>query len=275
MAERIVNDYSSQLDGAWASGASPAAAATFGVDSITDDFGDAIPSTGEFRIRLEDEICRVTRVGAGALQLVVVERGAEGTTAAAHADNTPFEAVVTAASFNGLQGGLIDRAVAAPFSPANLASVAVIGAANRGRFCRVIVPKTGTLMDLSVFIGTSSGNIDGGVYDTQSTRNRLWSTGSIASPGTGWRNLGDPNLAVVEGQSLDFGVAADNNTVTFGRQLLAAATASALPAGYWPGDGANPRLSMYKETVFPLPGTITEATLIDDVYLPFIMARVV
>lgn len=95
LLERIVNDYASQLNGAFASGVSPAVGGDFPVDSTLNDFGDEIPTLGKFRIRIEDEILIATREGAAASNLKVIERGAENTSAAAHPDNSPVEAVIT------------------------------------------------------------------------------------------------------------------------------------------------------------------------------------
>jgi hypothetical protein len=104
--ERLVNDYASTLTVAWASGASPAAGADFDVAAVVDDWGNALPATGQFRLRIEDEIVVVTRDGAAAGKLKVVTRGAEVSAAAAHASGTAIEALPTAAGMALFRGAV-------------------------------------------------------------------------------------------------------------------------------------------------------------------------
>jgi hypothetical protein len=99
---------------------------------------------------------------------------------------------------------------------------------------RVIVPRTGTLRDLMVFIGTASGNVRGAVYDigatTNAVRTRIWDGASTPAT-TGWMSLGDPALPVVAGTHLDFAVMADNTAVTIGRRSVTNSSL-VLPAGF-------------------------------------------
>ena len=109
--------------------------------------------------------------------------------------------------------------VAASFDPRHVSDNDG-GAANDMIGCRVVVPTTGTLHDLTIYISTSAGNIDVGIYSTAATRARLYSTGSIACPaGGGWRNVGDPALAVTAGDQYDFCVA-QSAGATFAIQAL-------------------------------------------------------
>lgn len=63
-------------------------------------------------------------------------------------------------------------------------------AANTLRAARVVMPFTGTLFDLSIFVGTASGNIIAGIYSTAATRVSQFNTGSIALAGTNaWQIL--------------------------------------------------------------------------------------
>lgn len=96
--------------------------------------------------------------------------------------------------------------------------------------CRYVVPKTGTLHDLAIYVGTSSGNIEVGILDTTATtRNRLYTTGSIAAPaGNSWRVVGDPALSVTQGDHIDLYMSADNTTVTVMR------TQTGGPVGFTP-----------------------------------------
>lgn len=83
--EQFTNDASSVLDG--------------GIDATqtTLDVIDAskFPTTGDFRIRIEDEILKVTGVAS---ETFTVVRGQEGTTGAAHSDGDDVDHIVTAVS---------------------------------------------------------------------------------------------------------------------------------------------------------------------------------
>lgn len=61
---------------------------------------------------------------------------------------------------------------------------------NTVRAGRISVPFTGTLFDLSVYVGTASGNIIAGIYDTTSTRASLYNCGSTPMAGSSaWQIL--------------------------------------------------------------------------------------
>lgn len=151
----------------------------------------------------------------------------------------------------------------AGMSPFLLGATGTSTAANGSFGVRCIVPRTGTLRDLSVLIATSSGNIDVGVYDdTATTRNRLWSSGSTASPGTGWRTIGDPQISVVAGQHIDLVIAADNATAAFGRFSMGTLIPGDLPSGFFVSpNGASPKLSWEKTSNFPIAATLSESSM--------------
>lgn len=65
------------------------------VTSLTVTDGSAFPSDMDFRIIIDDEIMKVTQVATNTL---TVERGVEGTSAAAHSDTADVAAIVTAQS---------------------------------------------------------------------------------------------------------------------------------------------------------------------------------
>src|SRR3954447_7739832 len=119
----------------------------------------------------------------------------------------------------------------APCEPQVINNSAAMTAANQTRACRVIVPKTGTLVDLYCFISTTGGNVLGAVYDTgeaattqggapSALRTKLWEGASVAAAADSWRKLGDPNLPVKAGQALDFAVMADGTVATIARASL-------------------------------------------------------
>lgn len=136
--------------------------------------------------------------------------------------------------------------------------------ANQARGCRVVMPKSGTLSSIAIYLGTSSGNVDVGVYSTAATRLKLWSLGSTATSGltaNAWNSVGNPALTVVQGEQYDFTVALDNATATVGESSLAAGGMGILPTGYLPGPAAAPKLNWVVPTSFPLPASFTEAAI--------------
>lgn len=61
---------------------------------------------------------------------------------------------------------------------------------NTIRAARMVAPFSGTLYDLSVFVGTASGNISAAIYDSGTTRSLLYNCGSTAMAGTNaWQTL--------------------------------------------------------------------------------------
>lgn len=156
-------------------------------------------------------------------------------------------------------------------------SLVVLGA-NTAYGCRVIIPKTGVLHDLAAYVGVSSGNVDIGVYDTTlTTRNKLYSSGSIACPAAnGWRIFADPALYVTAGQHLDLVLVPDNATASFLRFATGAANAWWLPTGFLTSPlGGIPKWHWSKVTTFPLPATLAESALAQDQTFIQIIARVV
>ncbi len=106
---------------------------------------------------------------------------------------------------------------------------------------RVVIPITGTLHDLAVFIATSAGNLDIGIFDTSATtRNRLYHSGAVVSPGTGWRIIGDPALAVTAGTNYDFVIVSSSASTAFIRMTSGTTPQSTLPANFLPGGGGTP-----------------------------------
>jgi hypothetical protein len=141
--------------------------------------------------------------------------------------------------------------------------------ANSLRLCRAIVPRTGRLRDLIVYVGTSSGNYIGSVYDSgdadaADARTLLWTSGSQpCGAANGWRIIGDPNLAVVAGQHLELGVMADNTTASLGRVQVSASGAQ-LPAGFGvsPGGVASGKLfGAHAAASFAAPASIADADI--------------
>jgi hypothetical protein len=160
------------------------------------------------------------------------------------------------------------------------------GAVNTANHCfgvRVVMPISGTLHDLAIWVGTSSGNIEVGILDTTATtRGRSYTTGSIACPvsssGVGWRVVGDPALAVTAGAEYDFYLGADNATATFLRLVAvpSIALSALLPSSYIPvAGGALPKLA-WDFTGFPMTNGVAEASLTSagNTIQPLIIGRI-
>lgn len=154
-------------------------------------------------------------------------------------------------------------AIAAPGGSPEATSSTTAGAANRMLGARVVIPRTGTLGALYVPVNTTSGNLQGGIYDvgatTSAVRTRLWAGASTASA-SGWLNLGNPALAVTKGQHLDFVVQVDNNTVTVGRRTFGTTAWSQLPTGAAAVAGVEYKLGWFRDPgSYALSATLAEA----------------
>lgn len=93
-----------------------------------------------------------------------------------------------------------------------------VGGVNAGRGARVMMAETGFLRDVSCLIQTQSGNVNIVITDTgqanatHTSRTVLAAKGSTACPAAGAWLTYDPDIAVLQGQTMDFLVAADNST---------------------------------------------------------------
>lgn len=89
--------------------------------------------------------------------------------------------------------------------------------ANQANLVALVMLRKATITGYRFLIGTSSGNLDVGIYDSAFTR--LWSRGSFASPGTGAREVlisaGSPTTLTLTPGLYYTAFAADNTTVTF------------------------------------------------------------
>ena len=168
-------------------------------------------------------------------------------------------------------------AFVAPYDP-RFVTLAAAHSANEIRGTRVIIPRTGRLRDVTVWIGTSSGNVAAAVYDTTgTTRNRLATSGSVAAGSSGaWQIVFDPDLAVTAGDQIDLVVGADNGTVTFGRASSTVSSGiSDLPNGFLvaPLGGFN-KVMWSATSSFAPPATLSEGSMSNSNAGPFIMARI-
>lgn len=176
-------------------------------------------------------------------------------------------------------GGFPENLVA-PYHPL-LATSVQTNTINTLFGCRVVVPKSGQLRDLAVYVGTQSGNIIGAVYDTgdalAASRTKLWDSGSVAvGSANAWQVIGDPNVAVTKGQQLDLMVATDNATAAFGRATLIAGGQATLPSGFFaPTGGATGKLAFrVSPGSFTAPSTVAEGSVAAIGSQFLIMARI-
>jgi hypothetical protein len=118
---------------------------------------------------------------------------------------------------------------------------ATVGAANNAIFRPCYIPGDCTVTGIRVNIGTSSGDICVGLYD--SAGNRVATSGAVASPGTGLRTIAFTAGYAASAGAYYLAISANNNTVTFSG--MPGTTSST------PGNGFS------MATAHPLPTTLT------------------
>lgn len=258
------------------SGTSLVVAAGEGSVFPTPPFNATIWPIGTQPLSTTAEIVRVTGISTDTLTIV---RAQEGTSARTVIVGDQIAATVTAKTLTDVE--VRDAWVCWLGHPWGAAGTG-LGAfttANRAQGHRVIVPKTGTLNELSIYVGTSSGNVEAGILDTSATtRNQLWTTGSVACPAAnGWRKMGDPGIAVVEGDHLDFYVNCDNTTATFMRtSSFLSAIPVLMPTGTVVSPlGGKPLLGWQgPAATFPLGTTLAETSMGASISGPGVIAVV-
>lgn len=149
--------------------------------------------------------------------------------------------------------------------------------ANAARGTRVVVPRDGTLHDVSLLINASAGNIDVGIYSLAAEpRARLWHSGPVASPGVSWQIIGDPALAVTQGEILDFVFATDAAGLDVYAFFAKDVGISTMPsANFWPVPNGSTKVNWGIAASYPLPVSFADAglnTAVNNVCA--IMARV-
>lgn len=141
-----------------------------------------------------------------------------------------------------------------------------VGVANSLYGQRFIAHKTGKITALAVYIAVSSGNMDAAIYDTAvTTRARLWSATSTAVGTVNTWQVFTPNILVNEGDHFDCAIAADNATVSWGKEAVptnVAVGACTAPMLQSPTNGGLNKSAWTIVTSFPAPATLTESALI-------------
>lgn len=147
------------------------------------------------------------------------------------------------------------------FSPNHYIGSTAQGVANLSsntiRAARVVMPFTGTLFDLSIFVGTASGNIIAGIYNTAGTRVSQFNTGSVAIAGTNaWQVLAfNSTLSTT---------VTGNQTVGAGGTLTVGSTTGFTPTGSISVGGNTYVYTAKAATTFTLSagGTFTGGTAV-------------
>jgi hypothetical protein len=154
----------------------------------------------------------------------------------------------------------------APYDPRLMSAAALVVGSGVIFGSRVVAGQSGTLRDLTVYSGVTSGNLRVGVYDTNdavaASRSLLYGSGSIASAGTGaYQVVADPQIVVTAGKSYDLVVLVDNGTIALGRIAQVAAGVNVLPTGFLavPGGALAKPAWSFTFAYAALPATITEA----------------
>lgn len=162
------------------------------------------------------------------------------------------------------------------------ASMAVV--ANQVKATRVIVPRSGFLRDVSLFVGTTGGNCMLMAYDTgdasPGNRTLLGQSGSVVVVGNNQWQTWDPGagvLPVTAGQEIDLAFMFDSALPAIGRApSLFAPAAAQLPANFIVASGgALPKLAWtFAAGAFAAPASIAEASCAATNTPPLMIARV-
>lgn len=143
---------------------------------------------------------------------------------------------------------------------------AAVGVANSLYGQRFVAHKTGKITALAVYVAVSSGNMDAAIYDTSpTTRVRLWSATSTAVGTANLWQVFTPNILVNEGDHFDCAIAADNATVSWGKDTVPTNVAVGqltAPMLQSPLNGGANKAAWTIATSFPAPATLTETGLV-------------
>lgn len=144
---------------------------------------------------------------------------------------------------------------------------------------RFISTRAGTIAGLAMYIGTASGNINVGIYDTGTpSKTRLFQTGNAAFPGGAgqWKEFATPNLAVTLGQHIDLCCVADNNTAQVAFLSMGAGNpfGGPLPSGYLVSPQGGPAYLGWVVTGSPtIPATLANGSIGAWGSLPLFLVR--
>lgn len=198
--------------------------------------------------------------------------GSDGTVLTA--DSTASTGLAYSVQGGWWQSGI--PGVICAISPTQFNSVQTYASAPIIVGARIVIPKTGTLHDISIFLTTAAGNIDVGLYDTAATtRNRVYHSGAAAAPAaSAWRVVADPALSVTAGDQYDLAMGISATTCGILRFPGQQNAQTSLPSGFDPVSGGGVPLLVWSTTgASTLPATLSEASLSAHPSVLGIMAR--
>jgi hypothetical protein len=192
------------------------------------------------------------------------------------------------ASAKGNQGEVGDGFLPGLMLPAGtprgplITSAGAAAGTNIARFAHMNpVPQDGTLTDIAVFVGASSGNMKLLIYDTGDTTPTVYtkiyeSSATAVGSASAWQTVTGVGLSVTGGDRLVFGVVCDNATAAFGRGDVSVTGANTLPVAFAPPLGAC-RIKLgatYAVTYASPAATMTETNMAVATYIPMIIGQV-
>lgn len=133
--------------------------------------------------------------------------------------------------------------------------------ANDMHMNRMMIGKSGNIVDITLGVSGSSGNVDVGIWTFDGTTyTLLWSTGSIpCPPASVATSLGNPALPVQPGNIVGLSLACNNGVASFPHLLGAfSGMAKAAPGVPWP------RTCWRRAASFPLPATVLDSSVVDS-----------
>jgi hypothetical protein len=155
---------------------------------------------------------------------------------------------------------------------------------------RVIIPRSGTLTDLSLYFISGVANVYVGVYDTGDasigyktllgvsgntaipTGGNIWGTFSVTTP------VGGNPVVLKAQQQIDLAIVFNTNTPVFSEDNFNSAAEGQLPSSFLPAPGgAPPKLSWSYSmgSYATLPTSVQETTTTNAVKAPALIARIV
>lgn len=139
-------------------------------------------------------------------------------------------------------GGVVPWALM-PYYGNAVSELITVGSANRALYIPCVLTGAATITGVKVYIGTSSGNLCVGLYDSSGTR--VATSGAVASPGITFRTINFTAAYSAAAGRYYLALSADNVTVTF--------------AGTSNSVGGVAATVKYQDTAHPLPTSITSA----------------
>lgn len=193
---------------------------------------------------------------------------------------------LTLALLNSLASSFPNNIVTPIINPGLLDGVHTLATANLAMFVRCIIPATGVLKDISIFVPLKKGSVIVGVYDTGQalagsyTRLKVSGEVALAAEGEYQKILETPNMNVTKGQQVMLSIvysSAEAKYPGFPAGGIATANASKLPPEFLGKTGVASAQLFGQRAVgaFSLPETLAENLLAPSTTAtPLLIARV-